>query len=65
MSDRTFEYLLNAMENAAQSENPAKNGYAAKRRAVFEYVESLQRDRAAYDELRAAIAKLPIRTSAP
>jgi hypothetical protein len=37
-----FIYLLNAMENAAQAANPAKEGYAAKRRAVLEYVEKLE-----------------------
>lgn len=41
---RTFEYLLNAMENAAQSDRPAEQGYAAKRRAVFQHVEDLQAD---------------------
>lgn len=43
-----FIYLLNAMERAAQAEHPAKEGYAEKRRAVLQYVES--RDA----ELRAA-----------
>ena len=42
--DRAFEYLLNAMEAAAQSENPAAENYAAKRRAVFDYVRNLEAD---------------------
>jgi hypothetical protein len=41
--DRTFEYLLNRMEFAAQSETPAALDYGAKRRAVFAYVAELQR----------------------
>jgi hypothetical protein len=40
--DRTFEYLLNAMEHAAQSSNPALEGYGIKRRKVLEYVEQLE-----------------------
>ena len=35
---KEFVYLLNAMERAAQEENPAAHGYAAKRRAVLDYV---------------------------
>jgi hypothetical protein len=45
--DRRFEYLLNAMEVAAQSSNPWLAGYAEKRRAVFAYVAELQRRAAA------------------
>jgi hypothetical protein len=41
---RTFEYLLNAMEAAAQAYNPHKEGYAEKRRAVFQHVEDLWSD---------------------
>lgn len=41
-----FRYLLNAMEAAAQAEHPAEHGYAARRVAVFEYVESLQAENA-------------------
>lgn len=37
-----FIYLLNALEGAAQSENPFERGYADKRRAVLEYVEKLE-----------------------
>lgn len=33
-----FGYLLNAMERAAQAENPAEQGYAEKREAVLDYV---------------------------
>jgi hypothetical protein len=36
MSD--FIYLLNAMEAAAQADNPAQEGYGAKRKAVLDYV---------------------------
>lgn len=39
---REFEYLLNAMELAAQSDEPAKLGYAEKRKAVLAYVAALQ-----------------------
>lgn len=45
MSDRTFEFLLNAMENAAQSSMPAENRYADKRRAVFAYEAALRAER--------------------
>lgn len=37
-----FIYLLNAMERAAQAENPAEHDYGAKRRAVLEYVAKLE-----------------------
>jgi hypothetical protein len=45
MSDRPteFDYLLNAMERAAQAKNPAKAGYAAKRKAVLEHVAKMTR----------------------
>lgn len=36
-----FTYRLNAMEVAGRCENPAANGYAAKRRAVLDFVRSL------------------------
>ena len=54
MSDtpRTFEYLLNAMEEAAQSSIPHKLGYGDKRKGVFDYVSQLER------ELAAALAEL-------
>ena len=38
----SFEYLLNAMENAASHDNPSEHGYAKKRTAVLEYVEKLE-----------------------
>lgn len=44
MSDRTFEYLLNAMEFAALQDNPSKHGYTSKRRAVLDYVARQERD---------------------
>lgn len=39
-----IEYLLNAMERAAQSENPAKAGSAAKRKAVLDAIAELRAD---------------------
>jgi len=51
-ANRQFEYLLNAMEAATQAECPADAGYAAKRKAVFEYVAKLE-------SLRSATAPLP------
>lgn len=39
---KDFFYKMNAMESAAHTENPAAAGYAAKRRAVFDYVEGLE-----------------------
>jgi len=47
-----FEYLLNAMENAAQSDNPYKAGYGEKRRAVLDYAASLRHEIAALKEDR-------------
>lgn len=41
---RTFEYLLNAMENAAAAHNPHLEGYGKKRQAVFQHVEDLWDD---------------------
>jgi hypothetical protein len=35
---KRFTYLLNAMEQAAQAENPAEHGYAAKRKSVLDFV---------------------------
>lgn len=43
MSDRTFEFLLNAMEAAGRAERPAEHNYAARRQAVLEYVALLER----------------------
>ncbi|MCC6650644.1 MAG: hypothetical protein IT348_05805 [Candidatus Eisenbacteria bacterium] len=37
-----FDYLLNAMEAAAQMENPAAYGYAEKRQALYRYVRGLE-----------------------
>jgi len=50
--DRTFEYLLNAMMHAADSDKPSIAGYGAKRKAVFDYVAALQADAARYRWLR-------------
>lgn len=41
---RTFEYLLNAMEHAAQADKPSSLAYGAKRRAVFQHVQDLWDD---------------------
>lgn len=38
-----FDYLLNALELAAQSDKPAEHGYAEARRALFAYVRDLER----------------------
>jgi hypothetical protein len=35
--------LLNAFEQASQSDEPAKNGYAAKRNLLYAYVRELER----------------------
>ncbi len=49
-----FEYLLNAMENAAAQDNPSAHGYAGKRQMVLKYVADsdveCQRLREALDE---------------
>lgn len=37
-----FIYLLNAFEAASQHDTPAEVGYAAKRKALLEYVEKLE-----------------------
>lgn len=37
-----FIYLLNAFEAASQHDTPAAVGYAAKRKALLEYVEKLE-----------------------
>lgn len=37
-----FDYLLNSFEHASQSDKPAENGYAQKRRALFAYVRELE-----------------------
>jgi hypothetical protein len=37
-----FDYKLNAMERAAQEDNPAAAGYGEKRRVVLEHVEKLE-----------------------
>jgi len=37
-----FIYLLNAMENAASSDNPAEHNYKGKREAVLAYVRDLE-----------------------
>jgi hypothetical protein len=37
-----FDYLLNAFEQASQSDSPADHDYAGKRRALFAYVRDLE-----------------------
>ena len=37
-----FDHLLNAFEQASQADNPAKEGYAEKRRALLAYVRELE-----------------------
>lgn len=37
-----FDYLLNGLEFAAHADDPAKAGYAEKRRALFAYVRDLE-----------------------
>jgi hypothetical protein len=37
-----FDYLLNAFEQASQSDKPAEHGYGEKRRALFAYVRELE-----------------------
>ena len=46
MSDtpRTFEFLLNTMESASQAKSPFEAKYGYKRKAVFNYVEGLERE---------------------
>jgi hypothetical protein len=39
-----IEYLLNAMEEAKESDNPAANNYGAKRRAVLAAVAELRKE---------------------
>lgn len=38
----SFEHLLNAFEQASQSEDPAANGYADKRASLLQYVRHLE-----------------------
>ena len=43
MSNSPFIYLLNAFEEAAQADEPAKYGYGERRRKLIEYVAKLER----------------------
>ena len=38
-----FDYLLNALEAAGRSDQPAERGYANKRKALFAYVRALEK----------------------
>lgn len=43
-TERTqFDYLLNALEAASQSDKPAEHGYGDKRKALYAYVRDLER----------------------
>ena len=68
-----FDYLLNAFEQASQADNPAKEGYAEKRRALLAYVRELESykqdaraenkaawDSAEYNARRARVAEAAI-----
>ena len=44
-----FNYLLNAVENAAREKYPAKAGYASKRKAMMEHVRELERKAALWN----------------
>jgi|JI10StandDraft_1071094.scaffolds.fasta_scaffold184261_5 hypothetical protein len=53
-----FDHLLNAFEQASQADNPAKEGYAEKRRALLAYVrelESYKQDAERYRWLRGTV----------
>lgn len=46
MTDQTqFDYLLNAFEQASQSDKPADLDYAGKRKALYAYVRGLESER--------------------
>jgi hypothetical protein len=49
-----FDYLLNAVDHAAQAEHPAVAGYAGKRRLLLEHVRALEKDAERYRKLAAA-----------
>mgnify|MGYP003393774748 CR=1 FL=1 len=50
-----IEYLLNAMENAGQQENPADHGYRDKRAAVLSAITELRRSLTAAEAERDAL----------
>lgn len=52
MSERhtQFDYLLNAFEQASQADEPAKEGYAEKRRALLAHVRKLEADAERLDQ---------------
>lgn len=55
-----FDYLLNAMEAAAQQENPASYGYAQKRQALYAYVRGLENRPSPLDDLSAPASPAPL-----
>ncbi len=54
-----FNYLLNAFELATQAAEPAKYGYAEKRRALLAHVRELERKAAVADRLDAPPGRTP------
>jgi hypothetical protein len=57
-AERTpFDYLLNAFEQASQSDSPATAGYFEKRRALLEHVRKVE---AALDEVATLRAELEL-----
>lgn len=53
-----FDYLLNAFEHASQADNPAKEGYAEKRRALLAYVRELESYKQDAERARKAEAEI-------
>lgn len=59
MTDRTFEFLVNAFKQASQSQTPAEMGYADKRKALFAHEAALRAEVARLTEdLRCARAEV-------
>lgn len=48
----TFDYLLNAFEQASQSGKPVENGYGDKRKALLAHVRSLEAKALVHDLAR-------------
>lgn len=47
-----FDYLLNAFEQASQADEPAKEGYGEKRRALLAHVRELEANAERYAHIR-------------
>lgn len=59
MSERDpIEYLLNAMEQAAQEDEPHKHDYAGKRVAVLAAIADLRKDAERYRWIRLSLNNL-------